>query len=105
MQIEETSRERDERLKGWSSFLGDNSAVSVEKEAPKGEGPPKEDGPQPPTENTEEPPARSPEPGGPVEEEEAAQGNGSSVSEDPGVESTDSSLADSEDEKEDVDEA
>ncbi|MGH0186749.1 UNVERIFIED_CONTAM: hypothetical protein FKN15_022728 [Acipenser sinensis] len=104
-QIEETSRERDERLKGWSSFLGDNSAVSVEKEAQKGEGPPKEDGPQPPTEKTEESPARIPEPGGPVEEEEAAQGNGSSVSEDPGVESTDSSLADSEDEKEDVDEA
>ncbi|MBN3278590.1 HTSF1 factor, partial [Polyodon spathula] len=103
-QIEETSRERDERLKGWSSFLGDNSAVSAGKEAPQGEGPPKEGGPQPLTQNTEVSPARSPEPGGPVREEGETQGNGSSVSEDPGVESTDSSLAESEDDREGVNE-
>ncbi|XP_035290766.1 HIV Tat-specific factor 1 [Anguilla anguilla] len=110
-QVEETNREREERLKGWASFLGDGK----EKGAAGGE-PAKDAGAEgadkgpaqgDPQTGTEEPPsapgAPAPETATGAEGEEAAEaaeslGNGAGPSEAAEADSTDSSLAGSDDE-------
>ncbi|MBN3297459.1 17S U2 SnRNP complex component HTATSF1 [Amia ocellicauda] len=118
-QVEETSREREERLKGWSTFLGDEKAAQESgKETPKDGADGIEKGtPEEPKNSTEEPPSKPaeagterPEPGGPAgetqekkeeeREKKEAQGNGEGDLEETGLESTDSSLAGSEEEEE-----
>ncbi|KAJ8396522.1 hypothetical protein AAFF_G00018280 [Aldrovandia affinis] len=124
-QVEETNREREERLKGWSNFLdggkgkgkaGDDPANTESTEgADKGpvQGDPRTSTEEPPSQQ-EEPAAERPKPGsveggeavessqGSGEGEEAveSQGNGAGTSEGTEVDSTDSSLAASDEEEE-----
>nr|XP_015207041.1 PREDICTED: HIV Tat-specific factor 1 [Lepisosteus oculatus] len=104
-QVEETNREREERLKGWASFLGEKDSGKAGGEALKDSAGQAEKGaPQDPKSSTEEPPSKlegpgteHPEPGGAKEE---AEGSGAGVSEEAVADSTDSSLAGSEEEEE-----
>ncbi|KAJ8266940.1 hypothetical protein GJAV_G00136410 [Gymnothorax javanicus] len=104
-QVEETTREREERLKGWASFLEESKGGGASKGGlTKDESVEQEDkGPVPgdPQTGSEKPPVASdgPDPERVTGEEDVeALGNGSGASEAADVDSTDSSLAGSDEE-------